>query len=88
MTAPHDTGPDAHHAPKSRRGGRAFAIFLAVCVALLLADLLYHRHVVHPIEGWFGFYGVYGFVACVALVLAARAMRRVLMRDEDYYDGV
>ena len=29
---------------------------------------------------------VYGFVACVALVLAAKLLRRGVMRPEDYYD--
>ena len=33
-----------------------------------------------------GFYCIYGFAACVALVLLATEMRKVIMRDEDYYD--
>lgn len=37
-------------------------------------------------ERWPGFYSLYGFVACVALVLAAKELRKLLMRDEDYYD--
>ena len=36
-------------------------------------------------ERWPGFYSIYGFVGCVALVLAAKELRRWLMRDEDYY---
>ena len=39
-----------------------------------------------PVEGWFGFYALYGFVACVLLVLVAKQLRKILMRDEDYYD--
>ena len=54
--------------------------------ALVLADLLIHRHAETALDGWFGFYGVYGFVACVALVLAAKLLRRIVMRREDYYD--
>ena len=66
--------------------------FFVCCVLLLIADLLFHRHLsfaegVMPLEGWFGFYAFYGFVACVLLVLAATQMRKVLMRSEDYYDG-
>ena len=41
---------------------------------------------VHPFEGLWGFYAIYGFVACVILVLLAKEMRKLLMRDEDYYD--
>ncbi|HJN60147.1 MAG TPA: hypothetical protein QF630_03795 [Alphaproteobacteria bacterium] len=61
-------------------------IFLAVCILLLLLDLIIHRHELFTWEGWFGFYGFYGFVACVTLVLAARLLRRLVMRREDYYD--
>ena len=61
-------------------------IFYVICAGLLLADVVYHRHVVHAWEGVWGFYAIYGFVACVALVLIAREMRKFLMRREDYYD--
>lgn len=58
----------------------------AVCAALLLVDPLIHKHGPFAIEHWWGFYGLYGFVACVGLVLAAKEMRRVVMRPEDHYD--
>ena len=58
----------------------------AVCGLLLVIDPLIHKHGPFAIEHWFGFYGIYGFVACVALVLAAKELRRILMRPEDYYD--
>ena len=58
----------------------------AVCALLLLADFVVHRHGDVGFDEWWGFYGIYGFVACVGLVLAAKAMRRVVMRTEDYYD--
>ena len=53
---------------------------------LVIGDLVIHRHAETAFDGWFGFYGVYGFVACVALVLAAKLLRRIVMRPEDYYD--
>lgn len=55
-------------------------------VVLIVLDLVIHRHAEVGFDGWFGFYGVYGFVACVTLILAAKLLRRVLMRPEDYYD--
>jgi hypothetical protein len=62
-------------------------LLVVVCVGLELADLFYHKHGVHyGVERWFGFYGFYGFVGCVFLVLAAKEMRKVVMREEDYYD--
>jgi len=55
-------------------------------ILLLLADLVIHRHEEAGFAQVFGFYGFYGFVACVALVLAAKVLRRVVMRPEDYYE--
>ena len=37
-------------------------------------------------ESWFGFYSVYGLFSCVVLVLLATELRKVLMREENYYD--
>ena len=59
---------------------------VAVCVLLFAADAFYHKHVELQAEAYFGFYGIYGFVACIALVLAAKELRKILMRGEDYYD--
>jgi hypothetical protein len=53
---------------------------------LVAADLVVHRHAETAFDGWFGYYALYGFVACVALVLAAKVLRRIVMRREDYYD--
>ena len=58
----------------------------ALCAVLFVADYFVPKHGPFAIEYVFGFYGIYGFVACVALVLAAKQMRKVLMRREDYYD--
>jgi hypothetical protein len=58
----------------------------AVCAISFLLDFVIHRHVDHPFEALPGFYALYGFVACVVLVLAASEMRKLIMRDEDYYD--
>lgn len=59
---------------------------IAVCVALFFIDAFYHKHPHFEIEHLFGFYGVYGFFVCIALVLAAKSLRKILMRPEDYYD--
>ena len=60
--------------------------FYGVCVVLLGLDFFLHRHISHSWEGLAGFYALFGFVACVVLVLVAKEMRKVVMRDEDYYD--
>ena len=66
---------------------RVIALLFGACAVLLLLDVIpYKAHLHYGVEGWFGFYGVYGFVGCVILVLVAKEMRKVLMREEDYYD--
>lgn len=60
--------------------------FYAICALLVALDLVIHRHVLHAWENLFGFYAIFGFIACVVLVVVAKEMRKVLMRDEDYYD--
>ena len=60
--------------------------FYCVCVVLLGLDFFLHRHISHAWENLAGFYALFGFVACVVLVLVAKEMRKVVMRDEDYYD--
>ena len=75
-------------------------VFYVSCALLILLDLvdligkwtgndaLHFKkgHIHYSAEGWFGFYGIYGLVGCVALVLAAKVLRKIVMREEDYYD--
>ena len=67
-------------------GRRAYWVVVTVCALLALSDLLYHKHGHYRWEEWFAFHGWYGFVGSVGLVLTAKLLRKVLMRDEDYYD--
>lgn len=62
-----------------------FALY-AVSGLLLVIDPLIHKHGPFAIEHLWGFYGIYGFVGCVFLVLAAKELRTLVMRQEDYYD--
>lgn len=61
-------------------------VFYAICILLVVADFIVHRHIYHTWEQVPAFYAIYGFVGCVVLVLIAKAMRKVLMKKEDYYD--
>jgi hypothetical protein len=58
----------------------------AVCALLLAVEPLVHKHAEVPVEEWFGFHGWFGFVACVGLVLAAKGLRWLIKRPENYYD--
>jgi hypothetical protein len=57
-----------------------------ICALLVLIDIFVDRHGVFAIERAFGFYGIFGFVACFGLVLAAKELRKIVMRPENYYD--
>jgi cytochrome bd-type quinol oxidase subunit 2 len=58
----------------------------AICALLVAAQVFVHMHGHFAAEEWFGFHGWFGFVACVALVIAAKGLRVLLKRPEDYYD--
>ena len=79
--------PEKRHLFDNPRNVKAviFALF-AVCAGLFVADIFVERYDNHPWEALFGFYAVFGFVACVFLVLAAKEMRKLIMRKENYYD--
>ncbi len=57
-----------------------------VCALLIGLDFIVSRHAEYSWEGWPGFYGIFGFVACVFLVLAAKEMRKIVRREETFYD--
>ncbi len=57
-----------------------------LCALLFLVEPLVHKHVDFSLENWFGFHGWFGFVVCVGLVLAAKLLRLVVKRPEDYYE--
>jgi hypothetical protein len=76
-------------------------VWACVCLALLdgaiyLLDTVFHAfppdsifHGLHAfeIEGLPFFHPAYSFVACVLIVLVAKQLRRIVMRDEDFYDS-
>lgn len=61
-------------------------ILTVACLLLVLADLVYHKHGHFSWETLFGFHGFFGFAAFFLAVLAGKPLRRLLKRDEDYYD--
>ena len=59
---------------------------LALCVVLFAADFLYHKHAHFDFEQLPGFYGLFGLASYCGIVLTAKQLRKILKRDEDYYD--
>ena len=69
-----------------RNPNRLFWLLAIICALLIIVDLFLHRHAHFGWEGWPGVYGVIGFVAFFGIVLSGKYLRKVLRRDEDYYD--
>ena len=65
---------------------KIFYGIVAVCALLLAADLFYDKHAESSLELYFGFSAFFGFVSYVFIVFAAKQLRKILMRPEDYYD--
>ena len=65
---------------------RLLHVLYLICAALFITDFVFHRHSIHPWESAWGFYAIYGFIGCVVLVLVAAQMRKIVMRNEDYYE--
>ena len=77
--------PEKHDIPTTI-SATVFGWLAAVCTALVVIEWLVHRHATHPWEGWPGFYAIFGFVAFAGIVLLGKQLRRVIRRDDDYYD--
>ncbi|WP_322865205.1 hypothetical protein U5922_002740 [Aquicoccus sp. G2-2] len=57
----------------------------ALCLVLFALDFTFTPHGHFGFETIPGFFGVYGFVMFTALILAAKGLRRLVKRPEDYY---
>jgi len=65
---------------------KLFWALCTVCAIVLVADAFYEKHGIFAIEDGFAFYAIFGFLAYVGLIFAAKGLRKLLMRGEDYYD--
>ena len=77
---------NTHLFDNPRNVDRLLKGFYALCILLVIADFIIHRHTTMGWEKIPAFYAIYGFVACVVLVVLAKLMRKVVMRKENYYD--
>ena len=85
-----------HYFDDPRRWKRLIAILFGICAVVFALDIVnfvqqqmgWHelRHPERDWEGFPGYYAFYGFLAYTAIVYTAKALRKGVMRDEDYYD--
>jgi len=81
-----ETDQKTHLFDKPKNVERLLKGFYAICILLVIADFVIHRHTTMLWEKIPAFYALYGFTACVVLVVVAKLMRKVVMRKENYYD--
>jgi hypothetical protein len=84
---PVESGERQYLFDKPRNVRLFFRLLYVACAVLLLLDVVVHRHVTHPWDRLWGFYPIYGFIGVSFLVLAAKQLRKVVKRPEDYYDA-
>ncbi|MEL6751766.1 MAG: hypothetical protein AAFO70_06770 [Pseudomonadota bacterium] len=71
---------------ESESARRSIVIRLGVaCLILLALDLTGIRAATIDAERWFGVYAVIGFVTLAFIVTAAKLLKRLLSRPDDYY---
>ncbi len=73
---------------KPENVSKMLKVFYVVCVLLVIADFIVHRHIYHSWENVPAFYAIYGFAVCAILVLTARQLRKLLIREEHFYGDV
>ncbi|MDH5191154.1 MAG: hypothetical protein OEW89_07880 [Gammaproteobacteria bacterium] len=61
-------------------------VFYSICLLLVIADFILHRHTTMAWEEMPAFYAIYGFAAYVLLVVLSNILRKLVMRKENYYD--
>lgn len=64
---------------------KVFWALAAVCLVVFLLDFTYEKHAYFDFEHIPGFFAIYGFVMFTGLILAAKALRELIKRPEDYY---
>lgn len=59
---------------------------IVVCGLLLVAELFFDKHSHFSWSQVIGFDALFGFAAYLSIVFAAKALRKIVKRREDYYD--
>lgn len=70
----------------NRLGSRFTRFLLIIAVILLVVEFLVHRHGETYLEESFMFPAIFGFIAFIFIVEVGKILRRLIMRDESYYD--
>ncbi len=81
------------NAPNSRSPGHQpfpttwIVVVGALCALVTLLEFAYEKHPHVKFESWFDFYGVMSILATLLICVISLALRNMLARSEEYYDG-
>jgi hypothetical protein len=65
---------------------RLLFLFFVSLAALLCVDLFLDKHAEFEWEAVPGFFAAYGFISYVLLIFISKLLRKLIKRDENYYD--
>ncbi len=67
-------------------GNNIIRVLTGLCALSVILELALTRKSLFDFEGYPGFYPLFAVAAGVGAVLAARILRKIVSRPEDYYD--
>jgi len=67
-------------------GSNIITLLIGIRALSVVLELVLTRKSLFDFEGYPGFYSLFAIAAAVVVVLAARVLRKIVMRPEDYYD--
>jgi len=70
---------------KSYITDKVLYILGGICFALVAIDFLRDRHGVFDVEHWPLFFCLFGFIIYWLLIIAAKQLRKLIERPENYY---
>jgi hypothetical protein len=68
-------------------GRRIMRVLLSLCVLLLAAEAIIHRHAYFALEATPLFFALFGILATGLLVAISFALSKLMARAPDYYGG-
>jgi len=81
-----EVGGSSHWLDRPGSVKKLIRVLATLCLLLVAGDFVYEKHGHYSWENFPGFYAILGFASCAVFVLGATQLRRILKRDEDYYD--
>lgn len=80
------TDPKPQQSWVERNVDLIYGMLIGFAAMLTLSEFLYEHHPHFDIENIPEFFEIFGFIAFIFIVFAGKALRKLIMREEDYYE--